>query len=618
MSGQALFDSHLPTFTDAEKKTAQMLLEAGQVHLFEKWSEAGSDAAEKSAMLAKAAELDSSYPGGIKAYTGKGKVLLAASARGDNPFEGYSVSEPSSAVRFETPEDFTKWESLGEKEYANTAFVMVAGGLGERLGYNGIKISLPSEITTGKSYIQMYIEHILAFQAQARASTGDDSIKLQLGIMTSADTDKLTRELLESNGNFGLSEDQLTIFKQGKVPSLLNNDAAMAQDGPYALSAKPHGHGDVHMLLYSEGIAERWVNAGVKWICFFQDTNGLVFRAIPGALGVSATNNLVMNSVTVPRRPGEEVGAICSLNRAVTENEESMPMAADITINVEYNQIKALMGETPEPLAPGSDCSVYPGNINVLVFQASPYLKTLAKTEGVITEFVNPKYKPGTNKTVFKKPTRLECMMQDFPKLLSGESAKSVGFSQFPRWTAFSAVKNQIETGIAKQEKKTAPEVAASGESDHYAWSRTVLTAAGVSFEPDAMATYAGITVPDNAKIVLAPGFGTTQDQIKARFTGANKISPRSTLIVDGDVTFNNFTLDGALTIKAAPGSSVKVDGLSITNEGYSFEPIGDADVPESLKIRGYMLKKTQGEVINHTEGVRILSGDAIEEKSAL
>lgn len=46
--------------------------------------------------------------------------------------------------------------------------------------------------------------------------------------------------------------------------------------------------------------------------------------------------------------------------------------------------------------------------------------------EGVVVEFVNPKYKAGS-RTEFKKPTRLECMMQDFPKLMSkelGDAAK--------------------------------------------------------------------------------------------------------------------------------------------------------------------------------------------------
>lgn len=37
-------------------------------------------------------------------------------------------------------ENFIKYEETGVKEAKNAAFVLVAGGLGERLGYNGIKV----------------------------------------------------------------------------------------------------------------------------------------------------------------------------------------------------------------------------------------------------------------------------------------------------------------------------------------------------------------------------------------------------------------------------------------------------------------------------------------------
>ena len=37
----------------------------------------------------------------------------------------------------------------GLKELGSVGFVLVAGGLGERLGYNGIKIGLPTEMSTG-------------------------------------------------------------------------------------------------------------------------------------------------------------------------------------------------------------------------------------------------------------------------------------------------------------------------------------------------------------------------------------------------------------------------------------------------------------------------------------
>lgn len=41
---------------------------------------------------------------------------------------------------------------------------------------------------------------------------------------------------------------------------------------------------------------------GKKWVVFFQDTNPMVFRTLPAALGISAQRNLAVNSVAVPRK----------------------------------------------------------------------------------------------------------------------------------------------------------------------------------------------------------------------------------------------------------------------------------------------------------------------------
>lgn len=75
--------------------------------------------------------------------------------------------------------------------------------------------------------------------------------------------------------------------------------------------------------------------------------------------------------------------------------------------------------------------SPYPGNINTLLLQLPPYASALAATGGSMPEFVNPKYTDGT-KRYFRKPARLECMMQDLPKLLPPEA--KVGFTDFERW----------------------------------------------------------------------------------------------------------------------------------------------------------------------------------------
>jgi UDP-sugar pyrophosphorylase len=121
--------------------------------------------------------------------------------------------------------------------------------------------------------------------------------------MTSDDTHDRTLELLRSNAYFGLHESQVTLLKQGKVASLVDNDAhiAVSPHDPMELDTKPHGHGDVHFLLYASDLPRRWVEEGRKWIVFFQDTNALCFRSLPAAIGVSASRSFHMNSMTVPR-----------------------------------------------------------------------------------------------------------------------------------------------------------------------------------------------------------------------------------------------------------------------------------------------------------------------------
>jgi len=104
------------------------------------------------------------------------------------------------------------------------------------------------------------------------------------------------------------------IVKQENVPALIDNTAKLAVSPDTGLIlTKPHGHGDIHNLLFERGVAKKWCDLGKEWMVFIQDTNALACKAIPSCLGVSRKHNWEMNSVCVPRRPGEAVGAICRL-----------------------------------------------------------------------------------------------------------------------------------------------------------------------------------------------------------------------------------------------------------------------------------------------------------------
>ena len=101
---------------------------------------------------------------------------------------------------------FVEAEKKGLTGIADVAFVLVAGGLGERLGYSGIKLSLETNLCTNTSYLELYVKYILAMQDMARKQSKDTAITIPLVIMTSGDTDPMTRKLLADNDNFGMQK----------------------------------------------------------------------------------------------------------------------------------------------------------------------------------------------------------------------------------------------------------------------------------------------------------------------------------------------------------------------------------------------------------------------------
>jgi len=268
--------------------------------------------------------------------------------------------------------------------------------------------------------------------------------------------------------------------------------------------------------------------------------------------------------------------------------------------------------------------SSYPGNINVLIFSIPEFNEELQRSGGVISEFVNPKYADEA-KTTFKSATRLECMMQDYPKLLA--PTVPVGFSEFERWTSFSAVKNNVKDAVGKQQTTGAAESAASGEFDSYRSNRILLAAAGVEVTVDGKEeSYENIKVVGGARVVLAPSFGISRAAIKQKIQGSVKISDRSTLVLDGDITLKNLDLDGTLVVKVAPGASLVIDGATIRNQGWRFLPLASQNycqelrcansvpcpnhtVDQKYQIRGYTLVKEEQAVLEVAAGAKSYSG---------
>ena len=181
---------------------------------------------------------------------------------------------------------------------------MTAGGLGERLGYDGIKIGLQTELITLRSFIQIYIESIKAYEDRVKkVEKVPSEWYIPFCIMTSEDTHDRTKEFLDKNSNFGMKKEQIIFIKQNKVPAILDNDCHLAlQKDKFLLLTKPHGHGDIHFLLYQSGLAQKWLDEGKKYMIQFMDTNALAFNCVLSTIGASVKYNYDINSTFVTRR----------------------------------------------------------------------------------------------------------------------------------------------------------------------------------------------------------------------------------------------------------------------------------------------------------------------------
>jgi UDP-sugar pyrophosphorylase len=218
--------------------------------------------------------LEKVTPGGLKDYIMRARRFLVDSKNNVNPFDNYKPEVPSGVELHVGDKLLDEMEALGLQELEKVGFVLIAGGLGERLGYSGIKIGLPvCTLEENYTYIKFYTQYVKACRERVIALRGgadDKSFFVPLCIMVSDDTHDRTVKILEENHYFGLEKSHVDLVKQENVPALLDNDGNMAlAEGEFKIITKPHGHGDIHTLLYQYGVAQKWLKQGKEWMIFF-------------------------------------------------------------------------------------------------------------------------------------------------------------------------------------------------------------------------------------------------------------------------------------------------------------------------------------------------------------
>ena len=137
--------------------------------------------------------------------------------------------------------------------------IMVAGGQGTRLGFDGPKGAYPITPVKQKTLFQYFQEKVDAAGKQVGRS-------LPVAIMTSPLNDA------ETKSHFHLNN--LSFFTQGMLP-FLDVQGNLIFESPGKLAFGPDGNGSAINSFFNAGIADRWEKEGVELIIFVMVDNPL-------------------------------------------------------------------------------------------------------------------------------------------------------------------------------------------------------------------------------------------------------------------------------------------------------------------------------------------------------
>lgn len=184
------------------------------------------------------------------------------------------------------------------------AMLVVAGGQGTRLGFDGPKGTFPIGPVTGKTLFQYFAEEIARVAEKYGA-------RLPWYIMTSELNDKSTRDFFAAHNCFGLDPGNVRFFTQGTMPAI-GYDGKLLLNAPDSLALSPNGHGGALLALRKSGALDEMRREGVEYISYFQVDNPLAPLADVLFLGLHALEGAQMSArVLLKTGPFEKLGNFC-------------------------------------------------------------------------------------------------------------------------------------------------------------------------------------------------------------------------------------------------------------------------------------------------------------------
>ena len=277
------------------EEAKRLLSKHGQEHLLANWNKL--TAVERKSLLAQIAKIDfksvARCAAVLKAHI-EGRPVAVKSGKPTAP----KVAQLKGAAR-------ARAVAAGEKELAagRVGVVLVAGGQGSRLGYDGPKGAYSIGPITGAPLFFFHARKIVALRRRYGA-------RIPFYVMTSEVNHEATVAHFRGNGFFGLDEKDVMFFRQGVWPGM-TDDGKIILDAPGHVFMSPDGHGGLITALKANGCFADMRRRGIKTLFFFQVDNPLVEVADPAFIGLHTLEKAEYSlKLCAKRDPHEGLGMV--------------------------------------------------------------------------------------------------------------------------------------------------------------------------------------------------------------------------------------------------------------------------------------------------------------------
>jgi UDP-N-acetylglucosamine/UDP-N-acetylgalactosamine diphosphorylase len=283
-----------------------------QEHLLTFWPELNSD--QKRALLEQVRELDWSRICPWAETLIKHSPEHAIQQMDFEPASSYSPQPRKEHER----QKYARAIHLGSEliSAGKVAGLLVAGGQGTRLGFEGPKGNYPISPFKHKTLFQVFAETIAAVSRRYGAAC-------PWYVMTSPMNHAETVRIFESNRFYGLDSKDIFIFQQGTLPNFDFEGRILLADKA-EIARSPDGHGGCIRALHHSGALADMKERGVEYLSYWQVDNPLVNLFDPLFIGLHALDEAQMSSKAVIKNgPKEKVGNFCLIDGRLTVIEYS-------------------------------------------------------------------------------------------------------------------------------------------------------------------------------------------------------------------------------------------------------------------------------------------------------